>query len=279
VKLGINAYTYMWSIGFQGPNPDYPDRAARPAHPLTPMGLLEKAHQLGVSLVQTGPNLPLDNLTDGELEQFISQAHEWGITLELGTRGLDYEFLVGQVALAEKIGARLIRTIPVINGYYAGEGQMIPPVLRRILPVLEKAGIKLAIENGAMSAGDLGAAVDEVGSPYAGVVLDMVNNLAVAEGWKEVTRQLARHVMCVHYKDFTMRRSWHMMGFICEGTPSGKGMVDTRWLLDELKVSPYDFNVIVELWPPEQVQLEDTIRLEQEWAEESVAYLRQFIKD
>jgi sugar phosphate isomerase/epimerase len=106
----------------------------------------------------------------------------------------------------------------------------------------------------------------------------MVNSLAVAEGWKEVTRKLARHVMCVHYKDFTMRRAWHMMGFICEGTPSGKGMVDTAWLLDELKVSPYDFNVIVELWPAEQPQLEDTIRLEQQWAEESVAYLRQFIK-
>lgn len=279
MKLGINAYTFMWSIGFQGPNPDFPDRAARPAHPLTAMGLLEKAHQSGVSLVQTGPNLPLDNLSARDLDQFIHQAQDWGITLELGTRGLDYDHLVGQVALAEKIGARLIRTIPVINGYYAGEGWMIPPALRRILPVLEKAGVQLAIENGAMPAADLSAALDEIGSPYAGVVLDMVNSLAVAEGWKEVTRTLARHVMCVHYKDFTMRRAWHMMGFICEGTQSGKGMVDARWLLDELKVSPYDFNVIVELWPPEQPRLEDTINLEQHWAVESVAYLRQYIKE
>jgi 3-oxoisoapionate decarboxylase len=276
--LGINAYTFMWSIGFQGPNPDYPDKAARPTHPLTAMGLLEKAHQLGVSLVQTGPNLPLESLSNTELDQFIRQAQDWGITLELGTRGLDYEQLVGQVALAEKVGAHLIRTIPVINGYYAGEGRQIPPALYKILPTLEKAGIQLAIENGAMPADDLAAALDEIASPYAGVVLDMVNSLAVGEGWKEVTRKLARHVMCVHYKDFSMRRAWHMMGFICEGTASGKGMVNTAWLFDELKASPYDFNVIVELWPPEQPQLEETIRLEQQWAEESVLYLRQFIK-
>ena len=279
MKLGINAYTFMWSIGFQAPNPAFPDRAARPDHPLTPLGLLEKAHQLDVRLVQTGPNLPLDRLSDGKLEQFIRQAQEWGITLEVGTRGLDYEHLVRQVALAERIGARLIRTLPEIDGKYASAGWLIPEAVSKILPVLEKAGIQLAIENGRTPADDLSAALDEIGSPYVGVVLDMVNSLAVAEGWKEVTRKLARHVMCVHYKDFTMRRAWHMMGFICEGTPSGKGMVETRWLLDELKVSPYDFDVIIELWPPEQSQLEDTIKLEQQWAEESVTYLRQFIKE
>ncbi|MGD0003607.1 MAG: TIM barrel protein [Anaerolineaceae bacterium] len=278
MKLGINAYTFMWSIGFQAPNPAYPDRVACPAHPLTPLGLLEKAHHLDVRLVQTGPNLPLDRLPDGELERFIRQAQEWNITLELGTRGLDYDHLVKQVALAERIGAGLIRTLPEIDGNYASEGQLILPVVRKVLPVLEKAGIKLGIENGRMPADELSTTLDEIGSPYVGVVLDMVNSLAVAEGWKEVTRKLARHVMCVHYKDFIMRRAWHMMGFTCEGTPSGKGMVDTRWLLEAIKISPYDFNVIIELWPPEQPHLEDTIRLEQQWAEESVHYLRQFIK-
>ena len=42
MKLGINSYTFMWSIGFQGPNPAYPDRAARPAQPLTRWGYWRK---------------------------------------------------------------------------------------------------------------------------------------------------------------------------------------------------------------------------------------------
>jgi len=70
-----------------------------------------------------------------------------------------------------------------------------------------------------------------------------------------------------------------MMGFICEGTPAGKGMVEIDWLLDTLKASRYDFNVILELWPPEQETLEATVALEQTWAVESVSYLRRYVKD
>ena len=277
MKLGINSYTFMWSIGFQGANPAYPDKAARPAVPLTPRGLLEKARALGVRLVQTGPNLRLDRLTEAELDDFIQTARAWGIQLELGTRGLDYEHLVAQIALAKRMGATLIRTLPEIGGRYATDARLIPPVVRRILPVLQAEGVKLAIENGRTPAAELRAALDEIGSPHAGVVLDMVNSLAVPEGWKDVTELLAPHTMCVHYKDFTIRREWHMMGFICEGTPSGQGMVEPGWLFDTLKASPYDFNVIIELWPPEQPNLEDTIALEQQWALESVPFLRKYV--
>jgi sugar phosphate isomerase/epimerase len=278
MKLGINAYTYMWSIGFQGANPAYPDKAARPANPLTPLGLLEKAHQLGVRVVQTGPFLGVESLSEQELDAFIRTACEWGIELEVGTRGLDEDHVLRQIALARRMGARLIRTLPEIGGQYATDARLIPPAVRKVLPALEQAGVRLGIENGRTPAAELRAALDEVHSPYVGVVLDMVNSLAVPEGWKEVTRLLVPHVMCVHYKDFTIRRTWHMMGFICEGTPAGKGLVEADWLLDQLRASPYDFNVIIELWPPEQDTLEHTIALEQAWAVESVSNLRRFVK-
>ena len=279
MKLGINSYTYMWSIGFQGANPAFPEKAARPQHPLTPLGLLQKAREQGISLVQSGPNLRLEEYSEIEIENFIHTARTWGITLELGTRGLDYDHLVRQVALAKRMKAGLIRTLPEIDGQYAADARLIPPVVRKVLPVLEQEGIKLAIENGKIPAADLKAALDELHSPYVGVVLDMVNSLAVPEGWKDVTRLLAPHTMCVHYKDFTIQRAWHMMGFICEGTPSGKGMVETEWLFETLKASPCDYNVIIELWPPELPELEDTITLEQQWAMESVSYLRKYIQD
>jgi sugar phosphate isomerase/epimerase len=279
MKLGINSYTFMWSIGFQGPNPAYPDRAARPRDPLTAMDLLDVARRRGIRLVQTGPNLPFDGLPEAEQDAFIRRAQELGITLELGTRGLDYEPLVRQIRLAERMGARLIRTLPEIGGQYAVDARLIVPAARRILPVLESAGVRLAIENGRTPAAGLRAALDEIGSPHVGVVLDMVNSLAVPEGWKEVTHLLAPHTMCVHYKDFTIRRAWHMMGFICEGAPAGQGLVETGWLLDTLAASPYDFNIIIELWPPEQETLEQTIALERAWLEQSVPYMRRYVKD
>ncbi len=278
MKLGINSYTYMWAIGFESPDPAQPGRAC-PARPLTALGLLEKARGLGVSLVQTGPNLPFETLPAAAQDLFIARAAEWGITLELGARGLDGSHLGDLLGLARRMGARLIRTIPELDGQYLTEPRQMLPPLRAVLPALEEAGICLAVENGRMPAAGLAAALDELGSPRVGVVLDMVNSLAVPEGWKEVTRQLARHTMCLHYKDFTIRRAWHMMGFLCEGAPAGQGRLDTPWLFEQLQASPYDFNVILELWPPEQADLDQTIALEQAWAEQSVAYLRRLIQD
>jgi sugar phosphate isomerase/epimerase len=279
MKLGINSYTFMWSIGFQGANPAYPGKAARPTRPMTAMDLLTKARDLGLRLVQTGPNLDVSQLPDVELDRFIQTAQDWGIELELGTRGLDAQHLANQVALARRMGARLIRTLPEVNGKYLVEGRLIPAALKPSLNLLEREGIRLAIENGRTPADELASALDEIGSQNVGVVLDMVNSLAVPEGWKDVTRRLARHVMCLHYKDFTIRRAWHMMGFICEGTPAGQGMVDPEWLFQALKASPYDFNVIIEQWPSEQASVDETAAVEHAWLAQGVASLRRYVKD
>jgi sugar phosphate isomerase/epimerase len=279
MKLGINTYTFMWSIGFQGANPAYPDKAARPENPLTAMGLLEIAHNFGLSLVQTGPNLPVEKLPEVELEAFIAKAGEWGITLELGTRGVDAAHLEKMVPLAKRMGAKLVRTLPEIGGKYVTDARLLPAEVCKSVPLLEKEGISLGIENGRIPCQEFRTALDEIGSSKVGVVLDMVNSIAVPEGWKQVTEVLAPYTKCLHFKDFTIRREWHMMGFILEGAPAGKGQLDAGWLLTILKASPYDFNVIVELWPPEQAKLADTIALEHAWAAESIPYLRNFIKE
>jgi 3-oxoisoapionate decarboxylase len=279
MHLGINSYTFMWSIGFQGANPNYPDRAARPTRPMTALDLLVKARELGLRLVQTGPNLDVSRLPEPELERFIGSAKDWGIQLELGTRGLDFEHLRRQAALARRMGAKLIRTLPELNGTYLSEGRLIPPALKPLIPLLRGEGLQLGIENGRTPAEELSAALDEAGAGCVGVVLDMVNSLAVPEGWKDVTSRLARHVMCVHYKDFAIRRAWHMMGFLCEGVPAGQGMVDAAWLFETLRESPYDFNVIIEQWPTEQPTTDETAALEHAWLPQGVAFLRRFIPD
>jgi sugar phosphate isomerase/epimerase len=259
----------MWSIGFAG---------AAPMSPMTAMGLLEAARELGVKVVQVGPNLPLDKLSAADLDAFIARAKEWEIELELGTRGLETDHLKQQLALAEKMGAKLLRTIAELGGQRPVFADSVAH-LKAIVPELEKTGIRLGIENGKIPAREMEAFLKEAGSDRIGIVLDMVNSLAVPEGWREVTEILAPHTMCLHLKDFSIRREWHMMGFICEGAPSGKGQLDLPWLFEQLKRSKYDFNVIIELWPPEQKLLEDTIALEQAWAVESVKNMRQYLPD
>jgi hypothetical protein len=53
--------------------------------------------------------------------------------------------------------------------------------------------------------------------------------------------------------------------------------MDLPWILEELKSARSGANAILELWPPEQAELQLTGALEQEWAEQSIRYLRQFI--
>ncbi len=268
MKLGINTFTFMWAVGLEG---------ARPENPLTPSDLLDKAKELGVSLLQMGPNLPLEKRSKAEISEFKHKADALGITLEMGTRGLETRVICKQVDLCQQTGSRFIRTVPEIAG-------KIPPLpdlvkqLQKLRPILESEGIRLGLENHNMPAGEMKSAIDVVGSANIGVVLDTVNSLAVPEGWKEVTRILAPCTMCLHYKDFIVQRVWSMMGFTCSGKPAGKGQLDASWLLNALQASAFDFNVILEIWTPEQKTLDESIRMEWDWAIESIAYLRDFIE-
>ncbi len=271
MKLGIGTYCYMWAIGFQ-----FGDKAARPAQPLTALGLLQRAVELGVHLVQYGPNLSLGGLGPAELDGLLAAAAEQKIELEIGTRGLETDHLQQQVALARRTGSKLIRTIPEIDGKPIS-AQEIPPYLRRIAPLLEKEEVKLGLENGKIPAQELAWALDQVAGPQIGVVLDMANSFAVPEGWRYVTEILAPYTICLHHKEFIVQRAWCMMGFTVEGRPAGQGQVDTAWLLDTLDQAGARYNVILEVWPPEQPTLAESIALEDAWVRASIPYLRQFV--
>jgi len=264
MRLGINSYTYMWSIGFEG---------AYPRKPLSALDLLAKARELDVQLVQTGPNL---RMGDRELHEFIIQANQSGIELEFGIRGLDLLELKEWISKCRAANARLLRTVPEINGQPPTTDQLVK-LLNEVVPYLVDYQVKLGLENGRIPCRDLRAVIERINNPQVGIVLDMVNSLAIPEGWKEVTRVLAPYTMCLHYKDFHITRQWHMMGFSCEGQPAGKGQLEPDWLFEVLSQSKYDFNVILELWTPEHNNIEETIRTENSWAKESINFLRQFV--
>jgi sugar phosphate isomerase/epimerase len=267
MKLGIGTYCYMWSIGFQG---------TEPADPLTARGLLDKARELGVSVVQMGPNLPLVALPEEELERFVGQARTWRIDLELATRGLETNHLRRQLVLAKQLGSPLLRTIPEVDGRAVGAEETLHRV-REILPVFEGEGVVLALENGKIPAEELRWVIEQAASPYLGIVLDTVNSLAVPEGWRHVAKTLAPYTVCLHIKEFVVDRIWSMMGFTVEGRPAGAGQLDIPWLVETVVDAGGRGNAILELWPPEQKTLQETIDLEQAWVIESVRYLRTII--
>jgi len=268
MKLGIGTYTYMWSIGFPG---------AQPPEPMHALQLLRRAHELGVRVVQFGPNLSLSEVSQDQLRTIVEYARDAQIELEIGTRGLNTQNLRAQLELAARLNCKLVRTVPELDDGSVPSHPGLVECLGKIIPDLERHQIRLALENGNIPAQDLADTLDAFASPWLGVTLDTANSLAIPEGTRQVVKTLARHAMCFHVKDFVVQRAWHRMGFVVEGRPAGRGQMDLPWILRELQRSKVNANAILELWPPEQADIQATLKLEQQWAEESIRYLRQYI--
>jgi sugar phosphate isomerase/epimerase len=269
MKLGVGTYTYMWSIGFPGAEPEAPMRA---------LDLLEKAVQMGVKVVQFGPNLPLFEMPTAELDEVLSASREMDLELEIGTRGVETPHLRRLIDFTVRCGASLLRTVPEIEGRVPASGELTE-LLRAIEPDLRRSGVRLAMENSLMPAAAMAEALNAVNSESLGITLDTVNSLAIPEGTEEVAEALARWTCCLHVKDFAVQREWQMMGFRVEGRPAGQGLLNVPRLLHLLSSAGARCNAILELWPPPQASLRETIALEHRWAEESVTYLRRFIKE
>lgn len=116
-------------------------------------------------------------------------------------------------------------------------------------------------------------------SPHVGICLDTANSLGCTEGLETLLRVLGRWVVNLHVKDIRVRRLPHRRGFVVEGCPAGQGQVDIPWVLAELRAQGRDVNAILELWPPPEVAVAESVAKEAAWAAESIRYLRRFIPE
>jgi 3-oxoisoapionate decarboxylase len=268
MKLGIASWSVPWSIGVRG----YP----QPERPLDSMGLLEKAVEANVSVVQIADNLPLHDLEDAELDRLREAACGRGLTLEAGTRSVEPEHLARYVEIAKRIGACVLRT--VVSGSLCSPEEMaaVEAKVRQVVPALERQGVTLAFENNeSFSATEFAGLMHRVASPNVGICLDTANSLGRPETLRTVVETLAEYAVVLHAKDYDIRRIDTRMGFSVVGTAVGEGRVDFEWVLAELhRRGRTGISVIVEHWPPFVGTIEETIRQEEEWLARSVQFLR-----
>lgn len=272
MRLGVTSYAFTWEVGVPG----HVFAAAEPAvvEPLTALGLLGRAADMGVSVVQILDNLPLQGATDTELDSIRQRADELGISLEVGTRGIEPGHLTAYLAAARALGSPLVRIV-IDTADRQPTADEVVAALRDVLPAYEAAGVDLAIENhdrfeSHVLVGILGA----VGSARLGICLDTVNSLGALERPEVVVAALGPHTLSLHVKDFQIRRVPHAMGFVVEGEPAGRGRLDVPWLLSELRSFGRDPNALLELWTPPEATASATIAKERRWARESIDYLR-----
>jgi 3-oxoisoapionate decarboxylase len=269
MRLGIGSYAYAWAIGV--PN-------NKPSRPMDALALLDEAQRLGVTVAQFCDNLPLTRLAPAQLEEFHERARRYGLHIEVGTRGLDPEELRAHIALAGRFGSSFVRVVIDRPGDEPSPREAVDRI-RTMLPEFERAGLKLAIENhDRFSSRTLAGMVEELGREQVGICLDTVNSFGALEGPEVVVESLGQYTICLHIKDFTIRRAGYQGGFIVEGTPAGEGKLDVPWLLKKLEGCPHEFNAILESWVPQAGSLDETIERERAWAGQSVGFMRKFIK-
>ena len=271
MRLGISSYTYVWAAGVPG----YPP----PPRPLTATQLLGRADELGVRVVQIADNLPLDALSEPELDTLVRDASRRGIALEVGTRGVRPDHLRRYIAIAARLKSPILRTVIDTADHEPSPDEVVA-LLSSVLPDFERAGVCLAIENhDRFKAAVLADILGRISNGAVGVCLDTANSIGCLENLDTLLAHLGRWVVNLHVKDYCIFRPPHQKGFVVEGRPFGQGQLDVGTLLAAVRTIGRDMNAIVELWPPPEPTVMASVAKEETWARESVRYLRQFISD
>ncbi|MGB9597176.1 MAG: sugar phosphate isomerase/epimerase family protein [Candidatus Poribacteria bacterium] len=270
MKLGIGSYTYPWAVGVQG---YYPEKR------IGVFDILDKAIELGIKVVQIADNLPLDRLSNAEIESIRKFTSALNIEVEIGTRGIQNDNLLTYLDLAKRLNSSIVRVVIDTADHHPEEDEIIWTI-KSVMPDFERLGIKLAIENhDRLSVITFEQIIKKINSEYIGICLDTANSFGSLEGPEFVVERLGKLAVNLHIKDFKIYRAEHNLGFIIEGTPAGKGMLKIPWILQKIKEYGRNINAILELWTPPELDIAETIEKENNWAKTSIRYLRSFIRD
>lgn len=260
--IGLGTYAFFWQ---------HSDRVAQP---LSLVGAFEATRELGVDLFQICDFAPLEHMGERELADAAAAARDLGLTIELGTKGIEPERLDRFLRLAELFGAGLVRSMLYSPDTRPG----LPEAeawLRHALPAFEAAGVTLALETyEQLPTADLVGLVSSLGSARLGICLDPGNVVARLERPRDCVEATADLVAGVHAKDFAFARQPGWVGFTYSGAPMGEGLHDYPHLLQTVRPRERGINEIVEHWLPWQGDAETTVRTERAWTRTAVEYLR-----
>jgi sugar phosphate isomerase/epimerase len=235
-------------------------------------------HGVQFNLASAGlPTLP-EQLPDGLTEDIKHQAHAAGITLaalsgtynmahpDANVRASSRKVFGNVVEAARRMGAPVVTLCTgsrnpenMWKNHPENQGALAWSVLRSeldsVLPLAESAGITLAIEpepgnvvNHAQAARRL---LDEVTSPFLGIVLDPANLLSPATLSQqhrviaEAAQLLGDSVLLAHIKDIDPSGS---------ATTAGRGAVDLPAFVAALRSIAYDGALIAHGFPQDDAE-------------------------
>jgi 3-oxoisoapionate decarboxylase len=265
MQLGISSYTYTWAVGIQG---------SMPPNPLSAFDLVDKTSGFGLRVVQIADNLPLESCSYQQLTDLAAYATDKKVRIEMGGRGLTLEHTIKCLDTAVLLNSSILRMVIDGPGYEPDLNSVITNV-KRLVPELKSRKVKLAIENhDRFKAREFEKIILANGNEWVGICLDSVNSMGAGEGFETVSDILIPYTINLHLKDFSIKRVSHKMGLIIEGRPAGSGMLKISDLVTRLSVLNNCQSAILEMWTPPESSIEATLVKENNWANESIEFLR-----
>jgi sugar phosphate isomerase/epimerase len=222
-------------------------RSDKEAHFDDPLTFLDYCHKLGAGGVQTS----LGNRDEVYTAKLRARAEEHRMYVEGSVRlprdRGDVERFAGEVRTAKECGAAVVRTVQIDGRRYevfdsAAAFRKAMEQARQSLslakPVVERHGIKLAVENHKdLESKALVEVLKAIDSPNVGACVDTGNSLALLEPPVETAEVLAPYAFTTHLKDLGVEE--YADGFLMAEVPLGAGFLDLARIVGVLrKVKP-----------------------------------------
>lgn len=266
MTIGLSTYSFFWRA------------SERVSSPMTLFQMLEQCAELDVKLFQICDYEKITALSDADLLALRHQAEALGIELELGTRGLKAEHLNPYLHIANRLNARMLRSM-FNTPLHQPTTKEAESLIRQILPRLEADDIRLCLETyEQVNSRVMMSVIDRINSPYVGICLDPANCVAALENPNDVINHTKQRVINLHVKDFIFSRQAGWVGFNLIGCPLGTGLLDYDHLIQQVCPEQRGINQIIEHWLPWQTNTVTTCRLENQWTLHNLNYIRNRLK-
>ncbi len=272
MKLGLHTYTlHLWGLG-----QNWGIQADPRPKEMNLLQLMDKAVEWGVDgLHITGCDL--ETKDDGRLQEVNHAAKAHGLYLEYNySRAEEFDGRLTDtvedgIHITHKLGADLAKLSLDIRRPRPLYGSCFHPMVMRqlcdvydevmaVLPLLEKTGIKLALENHTETFSDeIIWLIEQINHPLLGACVDTVNSMGVLENPEDAVEKLAPYAFSNHFCDHKLDRD--QFGIRFHGVALGDGDINC------FKA----YNTIRELSPTDRI----TFEIEWDMGEDSVEVARQ----
>jgi sugar phosphate isomerase/epimerase len=260
IKIGATSYVFRYLLADVARAPRIAD-------------LLAVARDAGLERLQVCENArPLES-SCSEWESLRTRSDGLGLDITLGSMTTDLQVVAQYLDRVEAIGGSQLRIVLEREGGGRISRGEVHEFLSRVVPHLERRGVRLAIENHFdIPCRILAEAVAEYPKEAVGFCLDVANSLRNFEDLDTVFDLLGSRALMYHLKDYRLTGS--NVGFAVTGTPFGEGQIERRKLLQRIFEHTETPEMYLETWTPQTGDWETDVASDARFVAASVRNLK-----